>query len=123
MSTNLSFAKIVATQTEHAWSQVYHAGNLFAVVALTTDDKESDLNALGKAMFNELEVEFFSLDTKTLPAIRKVIEENITKLPKEVLLSACIAFSKDAVLYLFIIGSGKILMKRGEKIGVLLSQA
>jgi hypothetical protein len=122
MSTNLSFAKIVATHTERAWSQVYHAGNLFAVVALTTEDEKHDLNSLGKAMFNELEVEFFSLDSKTLPAIREVIEQNSAKLPKDVTLSACIAFSKEALLYLFVIGTGEILMKRGESIGVLLRQ-
>lgn len=121
MPANLSFAKIVASVTDKTWSQVYHAGNLFAVVGLTAEEDHPDLNSIGKAIFNTLEDEFFSLEEKTLEAIRSVIETSIKDVPKEVTLSACIAFSKDAILYLFILGEGKILMKRAEKIGLLLS--
>lgn len=120
MPANLSFAKIVASPTEKAWSQVYHAGNLFAVVGLTAKDDHPDLNSLGKAVFNTLEDEFFSLEKKTLETIREVIETSVKEVPEGITLSACIAFSKDAALYLFILGEGKILMKRGDQIGLLL---
>lgn len=120
MPSSLSFAKLVAPATEKTWSQVYHAGNLFAVVALTAAEDTPDLNSIGKAIFNTLEDEFFSLEEKTLAAIRTVIETSIKNIPPEVTLSACIAFSKEAVLYLFILGGGKVLMKRNDKIGLLL---
>ncbi len=121
MPSSLSFAKIVATATEKAWSQVYHAGNLFALVSLSSESSEHDLNALGKEMFNILESSFFSLEKKNLTTISEVITESMQEVPESVTLSACIAFSKEAILYLFLVGDGKILMKRGEKTGVLLS--
>lgn len=122
MPASLSFAKLVASPTETAWSQVYHAGNLFALVSLASEKPETELNALGKEMFNILESNFFSLEKKTLTTISEIIEESLKDIPPSVTLSACIAFSKDAVLYLFLVGEGMIIMKRGEKIGVILSQ-
>lgn len=121
MAASLSFAKLIATPTETAWSQVYHAGNLFALVSLTSPE-ERDLNALGKEMFNAFESNFFSLEKKNLHTITEVLDESLKDIPLSIEVSACIAFSKDAVLYLFLIGNGMILMKRGDKIGAILSE-
>ena len=57
---SLSFAKLVATPTETAWSQAYNAGNLFMCLSLSTPDtdEEISLHAIGKDLFNVLQSEF-----------------------------------------------------------------
>jgi hypothetical protein len=122
MSTSVSFAKIVGSATETMWSQIYHAGDLFAVVSLTTVEDHPELNSMGKEIFNTLEADFFSLEEKKLTTIKEVIAGSVRSLPPEVTISASIAYSRDAILYLFLIGSGEILMRREDKIGVLLQQ-
>lgn len=122
MSTSVSFAKIVGTATETRWAQIYHAGDLFAVVSLAAVEDHPELNSMGRELFNTLEADFFSLEEKKLTTIKAVIAENVRTLPPELTVSACIAYSRDGILYLFLIGSGSILMRRGEKLGVLLTQ-
>ncbi len=39
---NLTFAKIVATPTNSAWSQAYSAGMLFTVLSLKSKETEED---------------------------------------------------------------------------------
>ena len=57
--SSLSFAKLVATPTDTAWSQAYNAGNLFACLSLTLaeSNEELSLHVLGK--------EIFSVEVKT----------------------------------------------------------
>ena len=119
---NLSFAKIVATPNDIAWSQVYNAGSLFLVIALTTDtpSDEHPLNTLGKRIINNLEAEFFTLETKDLPSIKSAITTSLQDIPETVHVSLTLAYLKETILYLLIVGPGKIIMKRGETIGVLL---
>jgi hypothetical protein len=122
---SLAYAKIVATPTETGWSQVYNAGSLFAVLSLTINDqgnKEISLPAAGKNLFNNLEAEFFTLEKKTLTSIKTAIEKSFENIPPNIIADACFAFFKDKYLYLFIIGRGKIIMKRDEKIGTLLER-
>jgi hypothetical protein len=121
---SLAFAKLVSTPTDDSWSQVYNAGNLFACVSLTqTPGDESDsLQSLGKDIFNNLEAEFFTLEEKKLATIADAIQKSLHNIPSTVLISLCLAFFKDNILYLFIVGLGKIVIKRNDKIGVLLEK-
>ncbi|MBI4097034.1 MAG: hypothetical protein HY428_01330 [Candidatus Levybacteria bacterium] len=121
-SHHFVFGKIVATPTDSAWSQAYHAGNLFAVLSLTHEgsDEERSLNVLGKAFFNTFEAEFFSLEEKTLTTIKEAIANAAKEIPLAVDVSFCVAYIKDHVLYLFLLGTGAVLMKRGEARGNLL---
>lgn len=121
-SHHFVFGKIVATPTDSAWSQAYHAGNLFAVLSLTHEesDEERSLNVLGKAFFNTFEAEFFSLEEKTLTTIKEAIANAAKEIPLAVAVSFCVAYIKDHVLYLFLLGTGAVLMKRGEARGNLL---
>jgi type II secretory pathway pseudopilin PulG len=122
MAKNLSFGKVVAPSTEQAWAQAYTAGNLFAVLALTTESDEN-LNALGKEIFNNLQAEFFTLEDKNLVSIKQAILTATESTPKSVILSFCVGFVKDETLYLFRQGAGKAIIKRGEKIGVLFEES
>ncbi len=122
---SLVFAKIVANPTALSWSQVYNAGSLFAALSLTqTQDNNQDLilPAVGKNLFNNLEAEFFSLEEKNLYHIKTAIEKSLESLPPGIIVDACLAYFKDDVLYLFIVGKGKIIMKRGGSLGILLEK-
>ncbi|HVF69006.1 MAG TPA: hypothetical protein VNA13_00415 [Xanthomonadales bacterium] len=121
---SLSFAKLVATPTETAWSQVYNAGNLFACLSLSKDpeDNETQLNSIGKEMFSYLESEFFTLEDKDLQSIKESIANSTHTIPSSVSADLCLVYFKDNILYVFIYGLGAVIMKRDKKVGVLLDK-
>lgn len=120
----LSFAKLVANPTDLAWSQAYNAGNLFACLALSLDEpvEEVSLQTVGKDVFNLLQSEFFALEEKTPETIKEAIKVSTANLPEAVHISLTLANFKESALTVFIAGTGKIAMKRGERIGKLLSK-
>jgi len=122
--TNLSFAKIVATPTLSSWSQAYNAGSLFIVLSLSCDDEElqKELPQKGKQILNNLEAEFFGLEEKNFDTIKKAITASLLDLNEEVLLSLSLTYCKEDALYCFIIGNGRITLKRSDKIGIILEE-
>lgn len=121
--TNLNFAKIVANPTTFGWSQVYSAGKLFAAISLSkeSEDQEKDyLNILGKEILNNLEQEFFTLETKDLESIRAAVLTTSEKIPTDVTLSFVIGVVSGDILYLYILGNGKVDIKRAGSLGTLL---
>lgn len=124
---DLEFAKIVATPTSTSWSQVYNAGNLFAVLSLTTtslSEEEDDLlNVAGKKVFETLEKEYFALEEKNLASIKEAVGQACQKIPEGILgclVVGAIIEAKNDILYVFSFGAGKVVIKRGEKIGAIL---
>ena len=121
--TNLNFAKIVSNPTPFGWSQVYSAGKLFAAISLAKEDENQEkdyLNVLGREILNNLEQEFFTLETKDLESIRQAVLTTSQKIPQDVTLSFVIGSTAGDVLYLYILGNGKVDIKRGDSIGTLL---
>ncbi len=118
--TNVSHAHIVATPTLYAWSQAYNAGTLFAVLSLHVSEPTENLHAIGKELISTLEEEYFTLETKTLDAIKKAVNITWEKFPKK--MTGCLAITAviNNISYLFTAGEGSIVLKRGEKIGVIL---
>lgn len=123
---NLTFAKIVANPNEYSWSQAYNAGKLFAALSLESNEeaKEKDyLNVLGKEILDTLEQEFFSLETKDLESIKKAVLETSSKIPQDITLSFVIGTFVNNILYIYILGNGKISLKRGGNLGNLLESS
>lgn len=123
---SLAYAKLVATPTNTSWSQVYNAGNLFACLSLTAPEnteESTSLHALGKDVFSILESEFFTLEDKNLITVKEAITTSLTHVPASVTVNLSLALFKDTILYVFIAGGGKILMKRGDNVGILLEQS
>lgn len=124
---SLSFAKLVATPTDTAWSQAYNAGNVFVCISLTVAneneiDEELSLHTVGKDLFNILQSEFFTLQEKNIASIKSAIQTSLSNVPQQLKVSLTLAFFKDNTLSVFIAGKGKIIMKRNDKIGVLLAK-
>jgi hypothetical protein len=125
------FGKIVANPTENSWAQAYNAGNLAVVLSLTQEALDNDseqaqntlsLSVLGKDLLNTLEAEYFTLETKTLNTIKQALLTTCEKVDTTTTLSFCMTVIIENVLYVFIYGPGRILMKREDKLGVLLEQ-
>jgi len=121
---SLSFAKLVATPTDTSWSQAYNAGNVFVCISLVAaqEEQEVSLQALGKDLFNVLQSEFFTLQEKNINNIKTAIQTSLSTIPEEIIVSLTLAYFKENTLHVFIAGTGKIIMKRGGKIGVLLTK-
>jgi hypothetical protein len=121
--SNLTFAKIVANPNAYSWSQVYSAGKLFAVLSLETQEEthEKDyLNVLGKEILDTLEQEFFTLETKDLESIKQAVLTTSGKVPQEITCSFTIGSVVNNILYVYILGNGRVSLKRQEKLGNLL---
>lgn len=121
--SNLTFAKIVANPNAYSWSQVYSAGKLFAVLSLETQEEihEKDyLNVLGKEILDTLEQEFFTLETKDLESIKQAVLTTSGKISQEVTCSFTIGSVVNNILYVYILGNGRVSLKRQEKLGNLL---
>lgn len=122
--SSLSYAKLVATPTDTAWAQVYNTGNLFICLALEAGEKTEaqQLQVNGKEFITALHTAFESLSHTDNATIKNVLQKTIEDFPAEVSGCLSLAFFKESTLHLFIAGSGKILMRRGEKTGVLLEK-
>ncbi|MGI8420557.1 MAG: hypothetical protein ACR2LN_08040 [Candidatus Levyibacteriota bacterium] len=122
--SSLSFAKLVATPTDTAWSQSYNAGNLFVCISLATQNapEEFSLQSVGKELFDVLQSEFFTLEQKDTEHIKKAMQISLEKIPQDIEASITLTFFKESMLSIFIAGSGKVVMKRQEKVGVLLQK-
>ena len=122
----LTLSKIVATPTLNSWSQAYNAGNLFAVLSIEKKEEyeEKDyLNLLGKEILNTLEEEYFSLETKNLESIKKAVSLTCKKIPDNVLPCLLIASVVNNILYIFVLGNGKAILKRKDKTGAILDSS
>ena len=121
---NINFAKIVANPSVYSWSQAYNAGKLFAVLSLEKHEEDFEqkdfLSALGRDVLNTLEQEFFTLENKDLESIETAVKATANKIPDDVNCSFVISFLTENILYIFIVGGGKIQIKREGKIGDLL---
>lgn len=118
---NTVFANIVSTPTLTSWSQAYNAGSLFAVFSLTSKEPSEHLHTFGKELINALEEEYFTLEEKTLESIKKAVHLTWEKFPKEITGSFTVGAIIGTVSYLFAAGGGSIVLKRGEKMGTLLT--
>ncbi|HXS15476.1 MAG TPA: hypothetical protein VN711_05065 [Candidatus Saccharimonadales bacterium] len=121
----LTVGKIVATSTQKAWSQAYHAGGFTAVLSLTSKDpenpmSETELHKTGKEVLDTLIAEYFTLTTKDLETVKAAAQTTVEKVPEGYHLSMVVGAVVKNVLYLVITNAGKVLLKRGEKTGTLL---
>lgn len=123
MASKITVGKIVANATETGWSQAYHAGGFTAVVSLTIPEpsEEAPLQASGKELLDTLVSEYFTLTTKDLDTVRQAVVATVEKAPKHIQVSLIVAAVVKNVLYVVIANEGKVLLKRGEKLGMLLA--
>lgn len=121
--TNITFANIVPNTTPASWSQAYNAGKLYAVLSLQKNEPvegQENLGAIGKEVISTFEQEFFTLENKDLDSIKHAIVEALSKIKEISSYSFVITYITGTVLYIFIAGSGSVILKRKSKIGTIL---
>lgn len=121
--TNIAFSKIVSTPTPTAWSQAYSAGRVFSSISIESEEpfqEEDRLSIIGKDLISTFESEFFTLETKNLETIKQAITTTISRVGENVKISMVLCFLEENVLYLFAVGGGKAVLKRGDKVGSVL---
>lgn len=124
MSSKITVGKIVATANETGWSQAYHAGGFTAVISVTgqkSEKEEKTLAGVGKELLDTLVTEYFTLTTKDLETIKQAVRTTVAKAPHHVSVGLIVTAVIKNVLYAIIANEGRILLKRGEKVGLLLS--
>ncbi len=128
--STLDFAKIAANPTPTTWSQAYNAGNLYAVLSLEKEEEKEEekkieekdfLAILGKGILDTLESEYFALESKDLDSIKNAILITAHKIPEEIKSSFVITAVVKNILYIFILGGGKIYLKRDANFGLILN--
>ncbi len=122
--SSVVFSKLVATPTDTSWSQAYSAGKLFTALSIKnsipSDEEEKSLKIIGKSVLDALETEFFTLEEKNLESIKGAINEAIKNIPEESEFSFVTAVVSENILYSYIVGKGKIFIKRGPQFGYVL---
>ena len=123
MSSKITVGKIVASSNEAGWSQAYHAGGFTAVISVTGNDssEEKQFAHVGKELLDTLVSEYFTLTTKDLETIKQAVMTTIGKAPSKATVGLIVAAVIKNVLYAVIANEGRILLKRGDKLGLLLA--
>lgn len=124
MSSKITVGKIVSSATETGWSQAYHAGGFTAVISVTEQEKSEEKQSLaahGKKLLDTLVSEYFTLTTKDLETVRQAVNATIEKTPIGAHIGLVVAAVVKNVLYVVIAHEGRVLLKRGDKLGLLLS--
>lgn len=122
MEEKLQIAKIVATATQTTWSQAYNAGKLFAVISLENEVpmEENSLNLLGKEVLDNLEAEYFALETKDLEGVKGAVKSSLALISENIKSSFVVGTIIGNVLYTFA-KEGTIEIKREGKLGKILT--
>ncbi len=124
---NVSSAPITATPTLSSWVQTYSAGSVFALLSLSKENTQSasELNTLGKTLLDNLESEFFTLETKNLETITEAMKSAIGEIPDGIEISFSLVFIQpnepDPILYALVYGGGNIRIKRGDAMGTIVT--
>lgn len=123
MKNNVSLAKIVANSTEKTWTQAYSTLNLYVVISIEDIEFESDksepIASYGKTVLEKLQREFFAIENKRLPEIKKAVQKTIETIDPSIKYSLILANIVKGALYVITAGYGLVLIKRGKKTGIV----
>lgn len=119
MNQDILLSKIVPNPTDNTWAQAYTTLNVYMTLSIEKLDGKSPVTPYGKEILEKLQREFFALDEKTLENIKKAVS-NVAKTIEEGYTYSIIvgAIVKD-ILYIVIASEGQVVIKRGEKVGVV----
>ena len=123
MDKNILLSKIVATPTESTWAQAYSTLNLYIVLSMSAETTSGSIVTHGKELFERIQREYFSLDEKNLSNIKKSIEAAIEPVEDKKTISIVLATIQENILYIIIVSSGSVILKRGEKVGPVADAA
>ncbi|MCL4382252.1 MAG: hypothetical protein M1575_03680 [Patescibacteria group bacterium] len=120
MDFKANFAEIVGTpQTGEIDSWVYADNKLFLVLEMAASSG-FPVTTKGKETFEKIITDFQSLPYKNLANLEVLVKK--IEVDEGLSLSLVLAVQVGQVLYLVSRGAGRVMIKRGEKLGLLLSE-
>lgn len=126
-------AKIVGTATTNGWSQIHtftpeevekkeKRGTLLSVIMFSKKESETEALNFGREIISRLHEEYYGEEAgPILPHLTTVLKKINDEFGVEEKLEVVSGVIVNDVLYLGILGGGKILMKRGESLEVILA--
>ncbi len=120
MDFKANFAKIVGTpQTGEIDSWVYADNKLFLVLEMTASGG-FPVTTKGKETFEKIITDFQNLPSKNLKNLENLVKK--IEVEENVSLSLVLAVQVGQVFYLVSRGAGRVMIKKGEKLGLILSE-
>lgn len=121
----MKVAHIVASSTETAWSQTYHAGGVTAIVSVQPkkgQESHQSLSIVGKDLLNTFESEYFTLETKNLASIKGAVEATYNKSKDTHEIALIVSAVIQNAVYVVLAGKGRVLLIRSNTLATLLEQ-
>ena len=119
MNQDILLSKIVPNPTDTTWAQAYTTLNVYITLSIEKLEGKTPVTTHGKELLEKLQREFFALDEKTLDNIKKAVE-NVSKTIEEgYKYSMLVGAIVGDTLYIVIASEGQVVIKRGEKVGVI----
>jgi hypothetical protein len=120
MNPQFLIAKLAANATDTSWSQAYSTLNFYVALSVSSTETTTDpLAQIGKETLEKLQREYFSLDEKTLDSIKLAVENTISSVDKSLTYSLVLVTNTADTLLIITAEEGSVLIKRGDKLGVI----
>lgn len=121
MNQDILLSKIVPNATDITWAQAYTTLNVYVTVSLENTHPSNSVASQGKDVLEKIQREFFALDEKSLENIKKAIENVVKTIEEEQEYSIIVGAIVGDILYIVIASSGIVVLKRGERVGIIAS--
>ena len=109
--------QLVANPTSRLWSQAYSTLNLYIVLHMGGDD----VARAGRDTLEQIQREYFALDTKDLASIKEAVSRVVKEIEEERDYSMTLVVISQDSAYIVIASCGKVAMLRGERYGIIAS--
>lgn len=123
MNQDILLSKIVSNATDTAWAQAYTTLNVYITLSIEKPESKSPVTPLGKELLEKLQREFFALDEKTLDNIKKAVSNATKSIESDYKYSIIVGAIVGEILYIIIASEGRVIIKRGDKVGVVATGA
>ncbi len=119
MNQDILLSKIVPNSTDTTWAQAYTTLNVYITLSIENADSKTPVTTFGKELLEKLQREFFALDDKSLENIKKAVENVRESIGEGYTHSILVGAIVGDVLYIVISSTGQVVIKRGDKVGVI----
>ncbi len=119
MNQDILLSKIVPNATETTWSQAYTTLNVYIALSIESAKTTNTVASIGKDVLEKLQREFFALDQKDLENIKEAVENVAKTIEPEYEYSILVGAIVKDILYIVIASQGIVILKRGDRVGVI----
>lgn len=119
MNQDILLSKIVPTPTDTAWAQAYTTLNVYITLSIENEQSKIPVTSFGKDLLEKLQREFFALDEKSLDNIKNAVHNVSKTISEEYTYSILVGAIVENILYIVIASDGQVVIRRGDKTGII----